>query len=92
LLADPTCGLVQREAARLAQLIPEMGRHDACGVVLVEHDVSFVMRQCHRIVVLDLGSVLAVGGPDEIQADPRVRSAYLGEAGEMSVQSTRGSK
>ena len=92
LLDEPTSGLEEREAERLGQLIQEIGRDEACAVVLVEHDVSFVMRQCHRIVVLDLGSVLAVGGSDEIQADPRVRTAYLGEAGEMSVQSTRGSK
>jgi branched-chain amino acid transport system ATP-binding protein len=47
--------------------------------VLVEHDVGFVMEQCDRIVVLDLGRVLAVGLPKEIQANAAVRAAYLGE-------------
>jgi branched-chain amino acid transport system ATP-binding protein len=79
LLDEPTSGLEEREADRLGGLIQEIGKNEACAVVLVEHDVGFVMKQCHRIVVLDLGSVLAVGGPDEIQADPRVRTAYLGE-------------
>jgi ABC-type branched-subunit amino acid transport system ATPase component len=48
-------------------------------VLLVEHDVGFVMRQCDRIVVLDLGQVLAVGEPHDIQANAAVRAAYLGE-------------
>ena len=49
-------------------------------MLLVEHDVGFVMEQCHRIVVLDLGEVLAVGSPQEIQQDAAVRAAYLGES------------
>jgi len=53
-------------------------------VLLVEHDVGFVMRQCDRIVVLDLGHVLAVGSPQEIQANAAVRTAYLGEAEEQA--------
>ena len=48
-------------------------------MLLVEHDVGFVMGQCHRIVVLDLGEVLAVGSPQEIQQDAAVRAAYLGD-------------
>jgi branched-chain amino acid transport system ATP-binding protein len=51
----------------------------SCGFVLFHHDVGFVMRQCQRIVVLDLGSVLAVGNPPEIRANGQVRSAYLGD-------------
>ena len=48
-------------------------------MLLVEHDMSFVMDQCHRLVVLDLGEVLAAGSPQEIQHDTAVRTAYLGE-------------
>jgi branched-chain amino acid transport system ATP-binding protein len=47
--------------------------------LLVEHDVGFVMEQCDRIVVLNLGEVIAVGTPKEIQSDTAVRTAYLGE-------------
>ena len=82
LLDEPTSGLEEAEADRLGTLIQSLGTDKSCAVVLVEHDVGFVMRQCHRIVVLDLGRVLAVGGPKEIQADPEVRAAYLGEAEE----------
>ena len=79
LLDEPTSGLEETEAERLGHLIQSIRADESCAIVLVEHDVRFVMRQCHRIVVLDLGRVLAVGSPQEIQADAAVRSAYLGE-------------
>ena len=79
LLDEPTSGLEESEAARLGELIQDIRADESCAVVLVEHDVGYVMRQCHRIVVLDLGRVLAVGAPSEIQANAEVRAAYLGE-------------
>jgi ABC-type branched-subunit amino acid transport system ATPase component len=79
LLDEPTSGLDHAESARLGERIQSIRREDGCAVLLVEHDVGFVMRQCDRIVVLDLGQVLAVGEPDQIQANPAVRAAYLGE-------------
>jgi ABC-type branched-subunit amino acid transport system ATPase component len=79
LLDEPTSGLEEAEAERLGELIRSIRADGGCAVVLVEHDVGFVMRQCDRIVVLDLGQVLAVGGPAQIQANPAVRAAYLGE-------------
>jgi ABC-type branched-subunit amino acid transport system ATPase component len=79
LLDEPTSGLDESEADRLAGLVQSIRADDACSVVLVEHDVGYVMRNCDRIVVLDLGRVLAVGSPEEIQANAQVRTAYLGE-------------
>jgi branched-chain amino acid transport system ATP-binding protein len=79
LLDEPTSGLEVGEADRLGDLIQAIRKDEACAVVLVEHDVGFVMRQCDRIVVLDLGRVLAAGTPPEIQANAEVRTAYLGE-------------
>jgi len=79
LLDEPTSGLDEAESARLGERIQSIRRDDGCAVLLVEHDVGFVMRQCDRIVVLDLGRVLAIGGPQEIQANAAVRAAYLGE-------------
>ncbi len=81
LLDEPTSGLDEAESARLGELIQGIRSDDSCAVILVEHDVGFVMRQCDRIVVLDLGRVLAVGDPSEIQASPTVRAAYLGDDG-----------
>ncbi len=51
---------------------------DGLGVLLVEHDMSFVMSTCHFIHVLDFGQLIAKGDPVEIQSDPVVQSAYLG--------------
>jgi ABC-type branched-subunit amino acid transport system ATPase component len=48
-------------------------------VLLVEHNAGFIMERSDRIVVLALGSVLAEGSPEAMQADPMVRRAYLGE-------------
>ena len=79
LLDEPTSGLDHTESARLGDRIQAIRDEEACAVLLVEHDVGFVMRQCDRIVVLDLGQVLAVGEPSEIQANAAVRAAYLGE-------------
>ena len=79
LLDEPTSGLDETEAARLGDRVHALREDEGCAVLLVEHDVGFVMRQCDRIVVLDLGQVLAVGEPREIQANAAVRAAYLGE-------------
>jgi branched-chain amino acid transport system ATP-binding protein len=78
LLDEPTSGLDDNEAARLAALIDSIAERESCAVLLVEHDMGFVMRECDRIVVLDLGRVLAAGDPREIQTNEEVRTAYLG--------------
>jgi branched-chain amino acid transport system ATP-binding protein len=78
LLDEPASGLDEREAQRLGGVIQNLRAETGCAVLLVEHDAGFVMLHCDRIVVLDLGSILAVGLPEEIQADQAVRSAYLG--------------
>jgi branched-chain amino acid transport system ATP-binding protein len=78
LLDEPASGLDETEIERLGTQIQQV-RDTGCAVLLVEHNAGFVMQQSDRVVVLDLGSVLASGLPDEIQRDQRVRDAYLGE-------------
>ena len=78
LLDEPTSGLDSAEAERLAACIESVTLRHHCGVLLVEHDMDFLMRQCHRVTVLDLGAVLTEGTPAEVRADERVRAAYLG--------------
>ena len=79
MLDEPTSGLDHAEAGRLGEQIQRVRGEGECGVLLVEHDVGFVMEQCDRIVVLDLGQVLATGSPAEVQQNQAVRAAYLGE-------------
>ncbi|MFD0851398.1 ATP-binding cassette domain-containing protein, partial [Actinomadura adrarensis] len=74
LLDEPTSGLDDEQAELLASVIAEL----EATVLLVEHDVGFVMRACEQIVVLNLGKVIAEGAPSRIREDPTVRAAYLG--------------
>ncbi|WP_327134245.1 ABC transporter ATP-binding protein [Streptomyces sp. NBC_01343] len=78
LLDEPASGLSAPERAQLAAVVRRLAGEEGCAVLLVEHDVAFVMELCTRVVVLDLGTVLAEGTPAEIRADPLVREAYLG--------------
>jgi ABC-type branched-subunit amino acid transport system ATPase component len=80
LLDEPASGLDETEIERLGTEIQRVRRESNCAVLLVEHNAGFVMEQSNRIVVLDLGSVLASGLPEEIQQNQQVRDAYLGEA------------
>jgi branched-chain amino acid transport system ATP-binding protein len=78
LMDEPAAGLNNRETGELAELIREI-RATGVTVVLVEHDMELVMDICDRIVVLNLGKLLAEGTPREIQENPAVIAAYLGE-------------
>jgi ABC-type branched-subunit amino acid transport system ATPase component len=78
LLDEPTSGLEESEVERVGDLIQQVRGNEGCGIALVEHDIGFVMRECDRVAVLDLGSVLAEGTPEEIRNDDAVMAAYLG--------------
>lgn len=86
LLDEPTSGLDTVEAERFAEVVHEARRELDTAVLLVEHDVGFVMTHCERIVVLDLGQVIADGPPEVVRHDSAVRTAYLG----VTVGSTDG--
>lgn len=77
LLDEPTSGLDEAEMEHLADVVTGVAERGA-AVVLVEHDVAFVMRLCHRIVVLHLGRVIAEGTPEAVRGDATVGAAYLG--------------
>lgn len=79
LLDEPAAGLNSLETAQLAVLIRKI-RESGITIVLVEHDMDLVMDICDSIVVLNLGKKLAEGTPRQIQENPDVISAYLGES------------
>ena len=78
LLDEPTSGLDRRETELLGDAMQRTRTEDNCTVLLVEHDVPFVMNRCDRVVALHLGAVLAEGTPQAIQSNLAVREAYLG--------------
>jgi branched-chain amino acid transport system permease protein len=77
LLDEPAAGLRHREKLQLADLLGQL-RGEGVSVLLVEHDMGFVMNLADRIVVLDFGTKIAEGVPAEIKANPDVIKAYLG--------------
>ena len=77
LLDEPAAGLNPGEREKLANIIRKL-HASGMAILLVEHDVEFVMGLAQRIVVLDYGRKLAEGPPDDIRADPHVIAAYLG--------------
>ena len=78
LLDEPASGLDERETDRFADILVDLAR-DGLGILIVEHDVPLVMRLCTQITVLNFGEVLASGSPIEVQKDPAVIDAYLGQ-------------
>jgi branched-chain amino acid transport system ATP-binding protein len=80
-LDEPAAGLNTRESAALSELLLSIRSEQGTSVLLIEHDMSVVMRVSERITVLDRGEKIAEGGPDDIRANDRVIEAYLGKSG-----------
>ena len=77
LLDEPAAGLRHKEKQALAAVLRQL-RAEGMSILLVEHDMDFVMGLTDRIVVMEFGTKLIEGTPDEVQASPEVRAAYLG--------------
>jgi branched-chain amino acid transport system permease protein len=77
LLDEPAAGLRHKEKQALASVLRQL-KAEGMSLLLVEHDMDFVMGLTDRIVVMEFGTRLIEGTPDEVQASPVVRAAYLG--------------
>lgn len=84
LLDEPAAGLRHLEKQALARLLSQL-RAEGLGILVVEHDMEFVMNLANRITVLEFGRIIAEGTPDEVQSNPRVLDAYLGGGDEVEV-------
>jgi ABC-type branched-subunit amino acid transport system ATPase component len=80
LLDEPAAGLGDVETAELAHLVRRLADDWGIAVLLVEHDMNFVMSVCDTILVVDFGRPIAEGTPDAIRRNPAVVAAYLGES------------
>jgi branched-chain amino acid transport system ATP-binding protein len=81
LLDEPTAGMNPQESARFVEFVLRVRTERDVSVLLIEHDMSVVMRLSERITVLDQGVKIAEGGPDDIRNNQRVVEAYLGKSG-----------
>lgn len=81
LLDEPAAGLRHLEKQALATLLSQL-RAEGLGILVVEHDMEFVMNLADRITVLEFGTVIAEGTPEQVQSNPRVLDAYLGGSDE----------
>src|SRR5690349_15046113 len=79
LMDEPTAGMAPRERIDLMRLTARIAREQSIGVLFTEHDMDVVFEHADRILVLNRGSLIAEGSPEEVRGNPQVRAIYLGE-------------
>ena len=79
LMDEPTAGMAPRERIELMRLTAGIAREKSIGVLFTEHDMDVVFEHADRILVLNRGSLIAEGTPEQVRGNPQVRAIYLGE-------------
>jgi ABC-type branched-subunit amino acid transport system ATPase component len=85
LLDEPASGLDAEETNALAEALGRLRDRFDLSILLVDHDMSLVMRACEYIYVLDFGELISRGRPEQVRDDPKVISAYLGESADSPL-------
>ena len=83
LLDEPTSGMSDTESLAMVESVRRMAAAVGAGVLVIDHDLNFITGICDRVYCLDQGRMIAIGTPDEVQAHPAVKAAYLGEAAQQ---------
>ncbi len=82
LLDEPAAGLSSTESTELARVVRRLAEDWGMAILVVEHDMNFVMGVCDQVMVLDFGHLIASGTPEQIRSNPAVIAAYLGDDSE----------
>ena len=80
MLDEPAAGMNQQETTDLIGGLEWIRDNYDCSILVIDHDLRFIMSVCNRITVMSMGAVLMTGSPSEVSTDPRVVAAYLGES------------
>ena len=78
LLDEPAAGMNETETEALMETIRSLHDRFDFGILVIDHDLRFIMNLCQRIYVMDMGAIIAHGIPAEIRANPKVQEVYLG--------------
>jgi branched-chain amino acid transport system ATP-binding protein len=79
LMDEPTAGMAPRERIELMRQTANIAREKSIGVLFTEHDMDVVFEHADRILVLNRGTLIAEGSPEQVRRNPEVRAIYLGE-------------
>lgn len=79
MLDEPAAGMNQEETEQLIAGLQWVKQNHTCAMLVIDHDLRFIMNVCDQITVMNMGQVLTTGTPNEVSTDPAVIAAYLGE-------------
>lgn len=80
MLDEPAAGMNPEETTELFRNLTWLRERHPCAIILIDHDLKFIMSACEALTVMNMGSLLASGLPDDVSKNPEVISAYLGQS------------